>query len=153
MTPFPNLESHPQGAAAASSRGIHFPHVNMPHMANVFGGAQGGERLGWGGDAGGGAAGSAGAPPEVANSLQSPPEEETKPPATFGGWLSRKTYEWARGSDVFGIFLATPEEIEAYAYHERLLVILHILLITLFCSSIMSSLFACPISQGYASIA
>ena len=90
--------------------------------------------------------------PEAANNIQSPPVEEiNKPPATFGGWVKQRTFQWCKQSDVFGIFLATPEEIAAYAYHERLLVILHIILITLFCSSFMTSIFACPIHRGYTS--
>jgi hypothetical protein len=142
MMPVPMMpvrEAQPHGAGAAS-RGISWPHVGG-----------GGGKVEGGGDGGSG-----GDQSQTGNNFQSPPVEEVnaiQPPATFGEWVKKRTLEWSKESDVFGMFFATPKEIEAYAYHERLLVILHIVLITLFCSSFMSSIFACSIHRGYASVA
>lgn len=70
------------------------------------------------------------------------PKIEEEHEEEFGSWLSKKSKEWAKSSDLFNIFLATTEEIERYSYIERLLVILHVILITLFCSSFLASIFA-----------
>jgi len=76
-------------------------------------------------------------------------KKEPKPlPANFCEYIAYSWAEFAHDSDVFSALFATEKEIERYGYLERMLVLLHTILIALFASSLMKSVFQCQSERG-----